>query len=324
MKNFTLIFLISVIQFSIPSFAKGHGGGHGGHNGGHGGGSHAGNGGHNSSERGTAQRSAGRTTKTYVGRSARTLPPINQVNGLRNGGRNNTVTPRNTVPVTSGYGYNPYEHWNAYPYYYYGSYGYAPFYDLYFSMWSFGANFMYTPHYSSPATSDYNNGETGYNADDNNESMRGFAVFERDTISGEITIAKNAVSLETADTARGYDYKFKMKQQGLQYVSVYDNNDTNNQLNLVRLKNDKELLREVHVGKLNVYDGRHGFIYRPEDIDVSTLVVVYKGKEDAIHSSSVGKTKQWLTDYVNKAYNLQLKPNDFTWKELLIYIDKLD
>jgi hypothetical protein len=314
MKILTFIFLLPVTLFYSPSYAKGHGGGHGGHgHGGHGGGTHS------SEQNGEARHSAGRTASRSKSSAARTLPPINQINGFKNGRGNNVITPRYTVAGNTTPGYNPNEHWNSYPYYFYGSYGYAPYYDPYFSMWSFGANFMYTPHYSSPATNEYNNDENN-----NKEPMQGFVVFEHDTISGQITISKNAISLETKDTARGYDYKFKKKQQGLQYVTVYDNDDTTNQLNLVRLKNNKELLREIHTGKLNIYDGKYGFIYRPEDIDVSTIVVVYNGQQDALHSSSAGKTKHWLTDYVNKAYNLELKPKDFTWKELLIYIDKLD
>ena len=344
MKNLILVFLASALLFSVNSFAKGHGGGGhgGGHSGGHGGGhsgGRGGGGGHIGGRQGSGHMSRGgyaspRTTSRTMGASQRTtsgtLPTTNQINGFRSVPRTNTnVGPRKYGVIgTPNANYHPYEHWNSYPYYYYGYYGYAPYYDPYFSMWSFGLNFMYTPHYY-PTTSGYNNDNQGGGGSndryDDNESMEGFVVYEHDTISGEITITNNAVLLETADTARGYDYKFKMKQQGLQYVSVYDNNDTNNQLNLVRLKDDnKKLLRQVHTGKLAIYDGRHTFIHRPEDIDVGTIMVVYNGQSDAIYSSSVGKTKEWLTEYVNKAYGLTLNPKDFTWKELLIYIDKLD
>jgi hypothetical protein len=330
MKCFILVFLVPAILFATNSLAKGHGGG-GGHGGGHSGGHGHGGGGRggggyggghssarslsgHSSSMGAAGRSNGNNA---AGRG------VNQIGGLRsNTGTHTIITgPRNNGTVISNHGYFPHEHWNPYPYYYYGYSGYNPFYGPYFNMWYFGANYGYAPHYYSQTPSNYENGN---NELYNDGPMEGFVVYEHDTITGDITMTKNAVSLETSDSGKNYDYKFRLKQKGLQYVTVYNNSDSNSQLNLVRLKDDKRLLRIVHEGKLNIYDTRHGFIHTPEDIDVNTIMIVYNGQQESIHSSSVEKTKEWLTEYVNKAYNLQLQPRNFTWKELLIYIDKLD
>ena len=131
------------------------------------------------------------------------------------------------------------------------------------------------------------------------------------------------ILVETADTARGYDYKFRIKKPGLDYVTVY--NDDNKQINLVRLKDEpKTLYRVIHEGKLNIYDERHDFIYRPEDVDARTLIVVYNGEIVHLHGHSLEREKERLAAFVNKAYGTDLDPQKYNWKQLLIYIDKLD
>ena len=77
----------------------------------------------------------------------------------------------------------------------------------------------------------------------------------------------------------------------------------------------------VHEGKLNLYDYSHGFIYRPGDIDRMSLMAAFNGDTKTFYSV---KNKEQLIDYVNQAYGLQLDPKNFTWNQLLIYVDKLD
>ncbi len=309
MTRFLLIFLLPAVLFYTPAMAKGHGGGHGGHGGGHRGGGAS----HPAAKGGAGGRPAAKTTTYRVpGRS-------NQIGIVRNTPR--TVVPgRAPVVVAPGNGYVPGEHLNYFPYGYYTYPGYYPYYDPYFGIWSFGANFMYTPHYygNNPYNSPNNT------QDDVVEPAAGFVVYEHDTISGNVTLKNNVVSLHAQDSARAYDYTFRTKKRGLQYVTVYGNTDSSNQLNLQRLSGNKKLMRVLHVGKLNIYDERYGFLYAPEDVDITSLTVVYNGQEDALNSSSKPKTKVWLTDWVNKVYGLELNPKDFTWRELLLYVDKLD
>lgn len=306
------------------AIAKGHGGGHGGghHSGGHGG--HGGGyGGGRSSSPGhsMAAKSTGRSTGNAASRTvatSRSLP-----GGYRAPVRNSTyVSGRYMTNGGAYYGGYRREFYNPYPYYYNA---YPPyFYNPYFSMLSYGMYFNYTPNYYSGGPSHYNNGD---NTNPNNypaeEDLDGYVVYAHDTISGAVTIKNNTIAVETADTARGYDYRFKIKKQQLQCVTVY--NDDNKQVNLVRLKDEpKKLWRIIHEGKLNIYDERHDFIYRPEDIDPKTLIVVYNGELVHIHARSMEATKQRLTSFVNKAYGSDLDPNKYSWKALLVYIDKLD
>jgi len=325
---FTFVFLF----VATCSFAKGHGGGHGHGGHGHSGGNHSS--GHSSSSSHSSSRSTqsssannkttNHTTTNRTTSGSRTTAGtpvgVTNVSGYRNNVRVNQVNgvrSIGTAPAYSGggYGYYPREYPPSYPYYYYG---YAPFYNYpYFGMWSFGMGITYSPSYSTAPPPSNNYGPQS------NEPLDGYVVFEHDTLSGDITIRPNSISLVTADSVRGYDYVFKIKKPGLTCVTAYNEDDK--QLNLVRLQSDpKKLWRVVHTGKLSLYDERHGFIYRPEDVDVKSLTVVYEGHEESLNSSSANETKNWLTDYVNKAYGLNLNAKDYNWNSLLIYIDRLD
>jgi hypothetical protein len=330
MKHLILFLTLPLSLLAFVSFAKGHGGGHGGHGGGHGGGHSAGSSGgtgagrgsgtHSSQSRSAGHNSTARGINPGTTSRTRTLP-----GGYRGPARTHTFVP-GRYGVTSGGGYTGgggYYREPPYPYGYYNPYGpYGPyFYDPYFNMFSLGMNFMYTPHYYvGPDNNNANNSTSNHPEE---EGMDGFVVYEHDTISGAVTIKNNAILVETADTARGYDYKFRIKKPGLDYVTVY--NDDNKQINLVRLKDEpKTLYRVIHEGKLNIYDERHDFIYRPEDVDARTLIVVYNGEIVHLHGHSPEREKQRLVAFVNKAYGTDLDPQKYNWKQLLIYIDKLD
>ena len=323
MKQILLPVTLFCLLMTTPTYAKGgHGGGHGG--GGHshshsGGGAHPSaphsGGGQSHSTSTHAGNAKHNNTRTIITRS--TSPRVIATNHAHSlptmHGNSGTTAVRGSDPI--GYvntGYN-----------YYPNFGNPYFYNEYMSMWWFGTSFMYSPSYypmGGPSNySNYNNNEEELSK----EPMDGYVVFYNDTLSGAVTIKKHALALETTDSGKNYDYKFHEKDPGVQYVTVYNEDDK--QLNLVRLKTDpKKLLRVVHTGKLNIYDGRRGFIYTPEDIDIKTLVVSWKGELASLHSSSVNTAKEWLTGYVNEAYGFNLDPKAFGWKELLIYIDKLD
>jgi len=319
MQHVKLFSLAILLFISGVSFAKGHGGG--GHHGG-------GHGGHNGARSAAGTSAPARNAARTQGKTARrSAPAIRHINTLGTPGSNLRSAPvinsgRNSVPVVTTNRYYPTEYY--YPVY---NTGYSPYFNYpYFSMWSVGMGYMYTPNYSypPPVAVDNGYGTNGYaknNADEQGDN--GYAVYARDTIRGNIKLKHGAVLLENTDSGRNYDYTFKIKQHELACVTMY--NDDNKQLNLVRLKDEpKKLWRIVHEGKLNIYDEHHDFIYTPNDIDIRTLTVVYNGETVSLHSSSVNEIKERLTEYVNKAYGLNLDAKKFNWNELLIYIDKLD
>ncbi len=356
------LFALPFLLLSTPSSAKGHGG-HGGGGGGHhggGGGHHSSGGGHaaarssaggnhaparsnstggsrapihNSPQRAPATNGGVAAPRQFVSRRPATASrgPVQVANpraGIRTPENNYRVTPAGAriAPVYSSPYYTQ-EHWGYYnPYY-----GYSPYYGYPgYAILSFGAGFYYTPHYGyagAPYNSGYNNNNDAYN--NNSEvdgyDMQGFVVYERDTIQGIVTMEKNKVEIQNIDSGKHYDYSFKTKKAGLTYITLYESDSSNNQLNLVRLQGDKKnLWRVVHEGKLNIYDKRRGFIYSPDDVDMKTIKVVYNGQSEALYAHSVSDAKRKLTEYVNTAYGSNLDARNFTWKELLVYIDKLD
>ena len=323
MKQLLLLF-ISALLLTTPSFAKGHGHGGGGHSSSHSssGHSHVSSGAAHSG--GMHSNAAGNHTagtkhankKSVITRSTspRIIASRHSITLPRSSSGSNTTTIQRNNEVN----YPPYFYGSYYPYY--SSY-YAPFfYDPYYGPFVSYFGFMYTPNYYPLSSSNYANSGEEQLID---EPMDGYVVFYNDTLSGAVTVNKRSISLETIDSGRNYDYNFHPKNQGLQYVTVYNEDDK--QLNLVRLKDEpKKLWRVVHTGKLNIYDGRRGFIYKPEDIDVKTLTIQYNGAIESLNSYSAEATKKWLTQYVNQAYGSNLDPKNFSWNELLIYIDKLN
>jgi len=348
MKQILLFSAFLALPFLLPTtplFARGHGGG-GGHGGGHS--SHSSHSSNNHSsftnnnsvhKQANAKRNntkavitrstspsviAAHHSRTLSGRIAATH--VNAATLSNPAARASMASGSTATPYYENYGNGSYYGAGFYGGYYGNPYAYYPyyagpiFYDPYYSPFTTYFGFMYSPSYypvSSPYYSENNESQIS------RQPMDGFVVFYNDTLSGAVTVAKRAISMETRDSGKDYDYRFHEKDPGLQYVTVY--NDDDKQMNLVRLKGDtKKLWRVIHTGKLNIYDGRRGFIYKPEDVELKTLTVYYNGEISSLNSSSVKKAKEWLTNYVNRAYGLSLDPRDFSWKELLIYVDKLD
>ncbi len=350
MKQILLFLSFLTIPFLLPTsplFAQGHGGG-GGHSSGGGHASHSSHasighsfsGGNNyahaqpSSRHNNAITVVTRSTSPSViaarhshnlpGRSPSSLvasPALSRpVAGASRA--SGYVAPYYENYITGGnYGSGYYGNYYGNPYSYYPYYAGPFFYDPYYSPFTSYFGFMCSPSYY-PFNSPY----YASNNDENQMSSRpmdGFVVFYNDTLSGAVTVAKRAISMETTDSGKDYDYRFHEKDPGLQHVTVYNEDDK--QLNLVRLSGDtKKLWRVIHTGKLNIYDGRRGFIYKPEDLDLKTLTIYYNGEISSLNSSSVNAAKEWLTGYVNRAYGLSVDSKNFTWRELLIYVDKLD
>ncbi len=183
----------------------------------------------------------------------------------------------------------------------------------------------FTPNYGYGPTAGYHynrtnpHNNTGGTVEDN---LEGYVVYAQDTLRGHITFNKKAIYLQKTDSGTNYDYKFKPGQSMLTAVWVV--NEDNKQLDLVRLKEKpKKLWRLIHEGKLNLYDRRRDFIYQTEDIDINNLLAVSNGNEIDL-SSTTDEAKESLTALINTTYGTNLDATRITWKELLIYIDKLD
>jgi len=325
MKPRYFFLLLPTLLFSLQSGAKGHGGGghSGGHGGGHFGGSHLGHiGAHTSGSRavthasfhsriaarptGTAS-SAGRTTASLRGGA------VNSIGGYTGVRGNGSIGPRNGEPFVSHgnvhqghyvYGGN---WWFAAPYYY----NYYPYYDwLYYCYY-----FNYGPYYR------YTNRHVS--GDDlANIPMDGYIVVGNDTLDGTITMNNRVVKLDVKDSANDYTKKYKVRDGNIQAVVLYDNDM---QVSFTPLNDGKPMLwRLIHSGKLNLYDYDKGFIYTPQNVDHFNLKAVYDGKIVTMSSIFQNDNKIKLVHCVNEAYGLQLNDDDYTWNELLQYIDKLD
>ncbi len=148
-------------------------------------------------------------------------------------------------------------------------------------------------------------------------TLDGYLVYDRDTMSGIITMEKDRALLEQPHNAHNESvYTAKFDDRYLRAITLFEGN---RELYLVRLSaSDKHLWRLVHSGRINVYDDRSTFP-TVNNIDKANLRISYAG--DGVKTIS-GKAQ--LVDYINKVYSLHLTAKDYSWKQLFGLIDTLD
>ncbi len=152
----------------------------------------------------------------------------------------------------------------------------------------------------------------------------GYLVYKKDTIRGIVTLSKEAVSLEKKiDPKHNFLCTFKLKDLDLKTVVMY--NEDNKALCLTRVtKEDKKMMRLIHEGKLNIYDGRLDYIYKPGDIDKNLIKISYDNVVEDLSSFLTENTKRDLILFVNDIYGLKLNAKAMSWQELLVKVDMLD
>ncbi len=152
--------------------------------------------------------------------------------------------------------------------------------------------------------------EKNYQYNIKNESLK---MINRKTINIEYNI----------DSLVSKNCEYNIKNESLKTITV--RNLDEKQMTLTRLnENKKRLWRLLHVGKVTFYDNGKNFIYYPYEIDKNYLKIVYGTQIKTIHTPFKKHNKKKLINIINNVYSLEIKPNDYSWDELFIYIDKLD
>ncbi len=154
-----------------------------------------------------------------------------------------------------------------------------------------------------------------------NTSLDGYVVYGSDTISGIVTVTDKAIYLEQPlDGRHVKGYTFPNTDNNLHAVAVFEGN---NALYLDRAGGTGKLSRVIHSGKLSVYDYKYNFV-TPENIQRGKMTVAYGGQAKSAGSFLAADSKQLLVEAINSAYGLQLDGKNYTWNQLLSYLDKLD
>jgi hypothetical protein len=146
-------------------------------------------------------------------------------------------------------------------------------------------------------------------------SFDGYIVYENDTIPGIVTITQNQVSLEKkADGNKRRFYLADLKDPQLSAITVFKGPK---ELHLVRLTpTDKHLSRQVHNGRLMLYDRSYNFL-TTENIDNTLLAVSAKGTQKI-------KGKNELAEVINKTYALQIDITKTSKEELIRIMNRQD
>ncbi len=152
----------------------------------------------------------------------------------------------------------------------------------------------------------------------------GYLVYKKDTIWGVVTLSKEAVSLEKKlDQKHNFLCSYNLKDLNLKTVVMY--NSDNKALCLTRVtKNDKKMMRLIHEGKLNIYDGRTDYVYTPGDIDKNLIKISYDNVVEDLSSFLTENTKRDLILFVNDIYGTKLDAKTISWRDLLVKVDLLD
>ncbi len=154
-----------------------------------------------------------------------------------------------------------------------------------------------------------------------NTSLDGYVVYSRDTLPGIVTITDKNIYLEQAVDGRHVQaYTFPKGDANVKAVAVFEGN---NSLYLGRASDGGKLSRVIHSGKLSVYDDKYNF-FTPENVHRGKMTLAYGGQIKSPKSFLAADSKQLLIESINSAYGLQLDAKDFSWDQLLNYLDKLD
>ena len=154
-----------------------------------------------------------------------------------------------------------------------------------------------------------------------NTSLDGYVVYSGDTLSGIVTITNMNIYLEQAVDGRHVQaYTFPNGDANVKAVAVFEGN---NSLYLGRAGDGGKLSRVIHSGKLSVYDDKYSF-FTPENVHKGKMTLAYGGQIKSPKSFLAADSKQLLIESINSAYGLQLDAKDFSWDQLLNYLDKLD
>ena len=162
--------------------------------------------------------------------------------------------------------------------------------------------------------------EAESNSTDNpaeNASFDGYLVYDKDTLSGILTVTNRSVTLEQpVDAQKEYSYNAALSDKYLKEIALFKGSK---ELYMTRLADDdKRLWRIVHTGKLNIYDDMYSFL-NVGNIDTKHLRVSF-----AAQPAAAIKNKAQFINALNKAYGISLKNKDYSWKSLFNYIDRLD
>jgi hypothetical protein len=153
-------------------------------------------------------------------------------------------------------------------------------------------------------------------------SLDGYIVYKSDTVPGIITFDEHTIAVEPSKKehsiyAKNYFYKDAL----LRGIVVFNGSK---EMHLTRFDgDDKKLWRVIHTGKLTVYDDQFSLL-TINNVNKANIKVAYNGQVKTPHSILGNDTKKQLTECVNQAYGLSLNSKDYSWKELLKYIDQLD
>ncbi len=155
-----------------------------------------------------------------------------------------------------------------------------------------------------------------------NTSLDGYVVNGADTLSGIVTMTEKAIYLEQPiDDKRETGYMFLYDDNNVKTVAVFEGSSS---LYLGRPGGTGKLSRVIHDGKLAVYDDNQYRFLTLGNVHKTKLLAVYNGQVKSPKSFVAADGKQLLIESINAAYGQQLDAKDFTWSQLLSYLDKLD
>lgn len=179
---------------------------------------------------------------------------------------------------------------------------------------------------STPNTGGGGNGGNGFakHIITVSKSADGYIVYKKDTIKGLIMLTKTEVYLEhPLSSSYSTFYNLKLRNKELTTIMMY--NVDKKPLCITRIKpDDKRMMRLIHEGKLNVYDDKYDYVYKPSDVDPYLIVVSYNGEVDDLGSFSSEGTRRDLVGYINDVYGLNINHKKTGWEQLLLTMDGLD
>jgi hypothetical protein len=151
---------------------------------------------------------------------------------------------------------------------------------------------------------------------------RGIAIVKKDTFAGKMILSNDIVYIY--DSSRHKLYLAAVRDTNFTNI-VFDSRTGEVVMTKVNaLHHDFSWYRELHNGKLSMYDARSNFKYLPHSPMFDKILARHNDEIIPLNTAFLHTvSRKRLVSLMNETYGLQLHPHQYTTHKLLVMLNKM-